>query len=300
MDKIDGPYYFFKLIQKLRHFVPEWVPLAGPELGWTNIVPVDYVVEAMDHIAHQPDLDGQAFHLTDTRGGMRSGEVLNTFARAAHAPQMAMRVDKKLTDALPKGVGSMLMQLPALKGVRRSILDDLHIPEEVVEFVGLTAQFDTRDTERALRGSGIELPELDSYAYRLWDYWERNLDPDLFKDRSLRGRGQRAHRADHRRLDGHRPGGGAEDRRGRRRAAAGGAHAREARGGARRDRRARRHRLRLPVRPVRPGRDRGDRRRDPRRARRRRHAGQQRRALDPPRRCRSATTASTTTSARCS
>jgi NAD(P)-dependent dehydrogenase (short-subunit alcohol dehydrogenase family)/thioester reductase-like protein len=185
MDKIDGPYYFFKLIQKIRHYVPEWVPLAGPELGWTNIVPVDYVAAAMDHIAHQPDLDGQAFHLTDTRGGMRSGDVINTFARAAHAPQMALRVDKKLTDALPKGVGSMLMQLPALKGVRRSILDDLHIPEEVVEYVGLTAQFDTRDTERALRGSGIELPELDSYAYRLWDYWERNLDPDLFKDRSF-------------------------------------------------------------------------------------------------------------------
>jgi NAD(P)-dependent dehydrogenase (short-subunit alcohol dehydrogenase family) len=185
MDKVDGPYYFFKLIQKLRHYVPEWVPLAGPELGWTNLVPVDYIAEAMDHIAHQPDLDGQAFHLTDTRGGMRSGDVINTFARAAHAPQMALRVDKKLTDALPKGVGSMLMQLPALKGVRRAILDDLHIPEEVVEYVGLTAQFDTRDTERALRGSGIEVPELDSYAYRLWDYWERNLDPDLFKDRSF-------------------------------------------------------------------------------------------------------------------
>jgi NAD(P)-dependent dehydrogenase (short-subunit alcohol dehydrogenase family) len=100
---------------------------------------------------------------------------------------MALRVDKKLTDALPKGVGSMLLQLPALKGVRRAILDDLHIPEEVVEFVGLTAQFDTRDTERALRGSGIELPELASYADRLWDYWERNLDPDLFKDRSFEG-----------------------------------------------------------------------------------------------------------------
>ncbi|HWV84649.1 MAG TPA: SDR family oxidoreductase [Capillimicrobium sp.] len=187
MDKVDGPYYFFKVIQKARHYVPEWVPLAGPELGWTNLVPVDYVAEAMDHIAHQPDLDGQAFHLTDTRGGMRSGDVLNTFARAAHAPQMAVRVDKKLTDALPKGVGSMLMQLPALKGIRRSVLADLHIPEEVVEYVGLTAQFDTRDTERALAGSGIELPPLEDYAAKLWDYWERNLDPDLFKDRSFEG-----------------------------------------------------------------------------------------------------------------
>jgi NAD(P)-dependent dehydrogenase (short-subunit alcohol dehydrogenase family) len=187
MDKVDGPYYFFKALQKIRHYVPEWVPLAGPELGWTNIVPVDYVAEAMDHIAHQPDLDGQAFHLTDTRGGMRSGAVLNTFARAGHAPQMALRIDKKLTDALPKGAMSMLMQLPALKGVRRAFLDDLGIPDEVIEHVGLTAQFDTRDTERALAGSGIEVPELEDYADKLWDYWERNLDPDLFRDRSFEG-----------------------------------------------------------------------------------------------------------------
>ena len=185
MDKIDGPYYFFKGIQKIRHYLPEWVPLAGPELGWTNIVPVDYVAEAMDHIAHLPDLDGQAFHLTDTRGGMRSGDVLNTFARAAHAPQLALRVDKRLTDALPKGVGSMLMQLPALKGMRQAFLDDLGIPEEVVAHVGLTARFDTRDTERALAGTGIEVPPLESYAAKLWDHWERTMDPDLFRDRSF-------------------------------------------------------------------------------------------------------------------
>ena len=33
MDKIDGPYYFFKLLQRLRHALPEWFPLAGPEGG---------------------------------------------------------------------------------------------------------------------------------------------------------------------------------------------------------------------------------------------------------------------------
>jgi short-subunit dehydrogenase len=31
------------------------------------------------------------------------------------------------------------------------------------------------------------VPALEGYADRLWDYWERNLDPDLFRDRSLRG-----------------------------------------------------------------------------------------------------------------
>ena len=184
MDKIDGPYYFFKAIQKLRHWLPEWVPLIGPELGWTNIVPVDYVAKAMDHIGHCPDLDEQAFHLFSTKS-QRSGEVLNAFARAAHAPQLSMRVDKKLLDMLPKGTLSMLLKLPPLKDMRKTLLADFGIPEEVVDHIGFTAHFDTRDTERALAGSGIEVPPLDSYADKLWDYWERNLDPDLFKDRSF-------------------------------------------------------------------------------------------------------------------
>ena len=184
MDKIDGPYYFCQAIQKLRDTLPQWIPLVGPELGWTNIVPVDYVARAMDHIAHQPDLDGEAFHLTHPKG-IRSGEVLNAFARAAHAPQLAVRIDKKLTDALPKGVISMALKLPQLKGVRDGVLGEFGIPGSVIEHVGFPTKFDTRDTERALRGTDIEVPDLDEYAEVLWDYWERNLDPDLFKDRSF-------------------------------------------------------------------------------------------------------------------
>src|SRR5204863_9230187 len=113
------------------------------------------------------------------------GDVLNTFARAAHAPQLVMRIDKRLTDALPKGVFSLLMNLPQLKELRRTILADFGIPDEIVEHVGFTAQFDTRDTERALAGSGVAVPDLDSYAAKLWDYWERRLDPDLFRDHSF-------------------------------------------------------------------------------------------------------------------
>src|SRR3954463_6082043 len=127
MDKIDGPYYFFKAIQKPRHYLPEWFPLAGPEMGYTNIVPVDYVAKAMDFIAHQPDLDGQAFHLTNPRS-QRAGEVMNQFAKEDNAPQPAVRVDKRLTDALPKGTFSMLMKLPPAKDVRRSLLSDFGIP----------------------------------------------------------------------------------------------------------------------------------------------------------------------------
>jgi NAD(P)-dependent dehydrogenase (short-subunit alcohol dehydrogenase family) len=186
MDKIDGPYYFFTAIKLARHYLPGWFPLVGPEFGYTNIVPVDYVAGAMDHIAHTPGLDGQAFHLCNPKR-QRSGDVMNAFARAAHAPQLSMRIDTRLLQALPKGTLGMLMQLPAARGVRRAILADFGIPEEVLGHIALRPEFDTRDTERALEGTGIGVPALDTYAAKLWDYWERNLDPDLFKDRSFEG-----------------------------------------------------------------------------------------------------------------
>ena len=52
MDKVDGPYYFFPVMKALRDNLPSWLPLVGADLGDTNVVPVDYVAKAMDHLAH--------------------------------------------------------------------------------------------------------------------------------------------------------------------------------------------------------------------------------------------------------
>jgi NAD(P)-dependent dehydrogenase (short-subunit alcohol dehydrogenase family) len=188
MDKIDGPYYFFKLIQKLRHALPEWVPLAGPQGGQTNIVPVDFVASAMDHIAHLPDdeLPGDTFHLVNPEP-MSVGEALNEFARAAHAPQFAMRIDQHMTNAIPKPVRAGLMALPTVKRIRHQLYHDLGIPPAAMENRDFHCRFDSRDAQRALTGTGIAVPPLSTYAPRLWDYWERNLDPDLFRDHSLAG-----------------------------------------------------------------------------------------------------------------
>jgi NAD(P)-dependent dehydrogenase (short-subunit alcohol dehydrogenase family) len=186
MDKIDGPYYFFKLLQKLRHALPEWFPLAGPEGGQTNIVPVDFVARAMDHIAHlsDDDLPGDTYHLVNPEP-MTVGTTLNEFAKAAHAPQFAMRVDQNLTNVVPKQVRAGLKALPTVKKIRNQLYRDLGIPPAAMENRDFHAKFDARDAQRALSGTGIAVPPLSTYAPRLWDYWERNLDPDLFRDRSL-------------------------------------------------------------------------------------------------------------------
>jgi len=186
IDKIDGPYYFFKLIQKMRRMLPSWIPTLGLEGGRINLVPVDFVAAAMDHIAHKSKLDGQCFHLTDP-SPKRIGEVMNLFAQAAHAPLMSMRIDARLFSLIPTPVKQGLSMLPPVRRIINQVLSDLGIPKDVLSFFNYPTKFDTRDTERALKGSGIEVPSLDDYAWVLWDYWERHLDPELFIDRSLSG-----------------------------------------------------------------------------------------------------------------
>ena len=82
MDKIDGPYYFFKLIQRMRQLLPPWMPAVGLEGGRINIVPVDFVVNAINVISHQKAIGKKCFHLVDPVG-YRVGDVLDIFSRAA-------------------------------------------------------------------------------------------------------------------------------------------------------------------------------------------------------------------------
>ena len=187
MDKIDGPYYLFGLIKKIRATLPQWVPTLGIEGGRLNVVPVDFVADAMDHIAHKKGLDGQCFHLVDPEP-MRFGELMNTFCRAAHAPEMTMRLDARMLAVVPAAVRGAVLNLPPVKRFTSMVLRDLKIPPSTLAFITYPTRFDTRVVERALKGSKIAVPDLESYAWRIWDYWERHLDPDLFVDRSLRGK----------------------------------------------------------------------------------------------------------------
>ena len=187
IDKIDGPYYFFRALKKLREALPAWMPTIGLEGGRVNMVPVDFVVAAMDHIAHKPGLDGGCFHLTDP-APRRIGEVLNIFARAGHAPQMTMRLDARMFGFIPPMIKQALAGLPPVKRFTGAVLRDLGIPAAAMRMVNYPTRFDCRETERALKGTKIRVPDLHDYAWRLWDYWERHLDPDLFVDHSLSGK----------------------------------------------------------------------------------------------------------------
>ena len=186
-DKIDGPYYFFKLIQRMRQILPPWMPAVGIEGGRINIVPVDFVVACIDHISHaKADSAGKCYHLVDPQG-YRVGDVLDIFGRAAHAPKMNLFVNAALLGFIPRSVKKGLMALAPVRRIRSAVMKDLGLPEDIFTFVNFPTRYDRRELDRVLAGSGIECPRLDDYAWRLWDYWERHLDPDLFIDRSLKG-----------------------------------------------------------------------------------------------------------------
>jgi NAD(P)-dependent dehydrogenase (short-subunit alcohol dehydrogenase family) len=184
MDKIDGPYYLFKLIQKLRDALPRWVPLIGFEGGHINLVPVDFVAAAIAHLAHVPGQDGRCFHLTDPRD-RRVGEVTNIFARAAHAPTMTLRLEAGAIEALDSLGRAAREHLLPLRRFGMQILRELAIPASLLELLNYPTRFDSTQAQRLLGEAGIQVPPLEDYAWRLWDYWERHLDPELFKARSL-------------------------------------------------------------------------------------------------------------------
>src|SRR5207302_3144806 len=135
---------------------------------------------------HEPEGDGRAFHLTDPRP-QRVDDVLNRIATKAHAPRFALTIDKRLVNPFPKWPLQLAAALPPLRQARRLALRELGIPEEVLAHMELHPRFDTRETSQALAGSALEQPPpVRDYIGRLWTYWERELDRNIGRSRTMK------------------------------------------------------------------------------------------------------------------
>ncbi|GLW93813.1 SDR family oxidoreductase [Actinokineospora globicatena] len=172
MDKVDGPYFFLPLLTRLAR-LPKALPLVLPDLGGTNIVPVDYVVDAMTHLMHVDAASGTTYHLTHN-GKQRVTDVFNALATAVGAP----RVRASLPFSLPR--------LRAVRPVPAAVLNELGVPAEVLPHMDLPTVFDSTATVEAL--DGIELPDFATYADVLVRYWSEHLDPERVWDKSLQGK----------------------------------------------------------------------------------------------------------------
>ena len=168
MDKADGPYFFFPLLARLAR-LPRFAPIALPDAGRTNIVPVDFVVDALVTIMHTPGRDGQTFHLTAPKSIGLCG-IYRGVAPAAGLPP--------LVGPLPRATAAPGTHARGrVRVLRNMAATQLGLPAEILDVVEMPT-FTNDNTAEALRGTGITVPEFASYAPRLWRYWAEHLDPD--------------------------------------------------------------------------------------------------------------------------
>ncbi len=189
MDKIDGPYYFLPAISRLAT-LPRRLPLAAPDLGATNLVPVDYVVEALEYLIHREAPSGSTYHLAAARP-QPLHEIYNAFARAADGPRIGAVLPAPVAGVLRRvghAAAAGVDRLPGGRATRAAVLDELGVPLDVLPHLSTEVEFDTARTTTALFGSGITLPELRDYAAPLYRFWREHLDPDRARRVGLEGR----------------------------------------------------------------------------------------------------------------
>ncbi len=177
MDKVDGPYYFLPFLTSIGELPgASYLPLVLPDLGDTNVVPVDYVADAMDALIHEDGLDGRAFHLgTDRMVPLL--EVYDALAQAAGAPQVALPVPRRLLPSASAALG-LLAGVPGVRTAAEAVAARTGIPPSVLPHSTFRPVFSTDATREVLDRLGVAPPpELRDYAYTLYMYWARHLDP---------------------------------------------------------------------------------------------------------------------------
>ena len=184
MDRIDGIYFSFGAIKKLAYALPAWIRLPVPRIrGRFNLVPVDYVADAMVHIAFA-DTEARVFHLVDPKPPPLV-KMVAMFVSAAGGPRLGPAINLAKMSGVKKA-GALVSMLPSVQELRDAFLSDLGLPTDGLGAINIRIRFEDGHTQVALAGSGISCPPLKSYAKTLYRYYEDHLD--LMKQRPTRYR----------------------------------------------------------------------------------------------------------------
>jgi nucleoside-diphosphate-sugar epimerase len=154
IDRFEGPYALAILLVASPLAVP--LPLPGNAVAPLNVVPVDFVVDAVTSIAQNPAGVGRTIHVVDPSplSARRVYEMI-----AAHA-------GKKLPPvSVPARAFQALLQLPLLEKLSR-----VHRP--AIEYVNHLAIYNCRNQLELLDGKGVRCPPITSYLDRLMDFVE--------------------------------------------------------------------------------------------------------------------------------
>ncbi|MEC9396300.1 MAG: SDR family oxidoreductase [Myxococcota bacterium] len=161
IDKLAGPYYLMYAIM----FAPQNIPILMPGKGDKplNLVPIDFVCEAMDVINQREDTAGKTFHLCDPNP-LSARQVFELVAERAgkRAP---------IGGGLPARLGQMLMRLPGVERATRS-------PRHFFEDFNQLTLYNTINTLDALHGE-LACPPFPTYVSSLVRYIKQHEGVDV-------------------------------------------------------------------------------------------------------------------------
>ncbi len=156
-DKFDGPYFVLHALQRLPRVT--LMTRIGSGTEPVNLVPVDFVIDAMTHLLGHDEHVGTVFHLTDPQP-LTTQAILELFSEL---------LDKRVAYVpVPPGVARALMGT----GLGRY----LGIAPELIDYFDHPSQYDSSHTQAALEGTGIACPALPDYAPRMVEYMRQHAD----------------------------------------------------------------------------------------------------------------------------
>lgn len=159
-QKYDGPYALIKWMLRWARFAP--VPVLGdPTTHYLNVVPQDFVVDAIDVLSALDASEGQVYQLADP-SPPSIDQMLRMLGQATRTQPVTLR----LPLALARGA---LRHVPGL--AKWSNFE----PESLAYFSHPTT-YGTSEATRDLSGSDVSCPPFASYADRLVDFVRANPD----------------------------------------------------------------------------------------------------------------------------
>jgi thioester reductase-like protein len=144
--KFDGPYFTLSAMER--------VPSPGLfiKVGWgrnpANLVPVDFIVDALAGLAHAEASAGKTYHLTDP-APLAVAEVARLMARE---------------------MGKRFLLVPVPKGLARAVFAPARVqryfgmPVQTLDYFDHPCRYDTAQATADLRAVGVACPRFSSYV----------------------------------------------------------------------------------------------------------------------------------------
>jgi thioester reductase-like protein len=158
--KFDGPYYMLRVISRATRW-KQPIPRFGRAEAPFNVVPVDFIIEAMTTADDVPELIGSTLHLVDTEP-VSAAEVFDLLARQYAGRSTAYRLPPKLV------AGSL--RVPAVRKLFSGA------PPQSIQYLNHPVRFDTRAARELLEPRGVRCPRLEEYVGPLVEFFREHQD----------------------------------------------------------------------------------------------------------------------------